>query len=915
MADQKDTKSSKTEAIKVGVRLRPFVAHEQGQKKCLLIKGNVVSVAGDGKESRKEYAVDVAMDSTDPSNKDYCSQEKCYKLMAQPLVDSILKGYNVCLFAYGQTGTGKTTTIMGKVDSPNDQGILVRMLRDIFTMSDDINRKLGSETHHTVEMIEIYNEKIKDLLAPKSSTQVPDVRVHPKFGAYMTGVTEEVVESLEQCVKLIEFGNAMKTVAATAMNSKSSRAHTIFRLKMEKRGGSDNAVVVSEVFFVDLAGRENEKSTKATGDRLVELSFINRSLMWLSQCIQSLGAMKRTSSESNTAAEKDQKRNRLGRAQTMSDFGDQDTKKRLSTDAMQSAKSQASGIKASGISANYMAKFRNSKLTLLLMNALSGNSKTAMIGTLSPAQANFEESMSTLNFAATCKNIKLVATPATEIDKDGLVKTLRDEVEELKAQLAVANRGQLPRLSMKLDNTQLLLNQFAKKWEDAKQEGEQHQTEREGFLKQVNVAKAAKIPYIANYNEDPYLAGRFAFHPAEASREYSIGHASTCDFVVPQGVGVQPVVCYFKRQHGEVRLRAARLPNGEVASIEVNGERLGKAEIEIMHHDCLVFGSSLVYYLITKNDGGLQNLPVEKLKFAHSSSAKDESNESFISAILGESTSDQQTGAKLYLDHMQSVHRDVESGRALREYLIKAERAARMVREANDITLALRKGSGLSFELICTAPILALGYGLQGMPEISVRVVRQVEADVARRRVTSERARRQSLHADLAVLKSFEGGMEGGKVDVLYIWTFTKFQERLQVMQDLYEQWTHDPSSFVLDSLTDPWREHSLGEVSQLKETYEERTGELNEKLVKRKSLDIKRRSMMAVTLPTGVGEPTPFDGSIPLGPLPSPASPSSPSCLKAKSFAVAPISPAAKPKEQLLQVVSNLKATLEHFL
>jgi len=886
-----EPKNTKTESIKVGMRLRPFVAHETGQKKCLMIKGNTVSVLGDVKESKKEYLVDVAMDSTDPTSTQHCSQEKCYKLMAQPLVESIMKGYNVCLFAYGQTGTGKTTTIMGKVDSPVEQGILIRMLRDIFDKSDDMNRRLGSESQLTVEMIEIYNEKIKDLLVTKSQgNQAPDIRVHPRIGAYLTGVTEEAVNSLEACVRLVEFGNTMKTVAATAMNSKSSRSHTIFRLKMEKRGGSDNAVVVSEVFFVDLAGRENEKTTKVSGDRLVELSFINRSLMWLSQCIQTLGNVRRSSSDTQPESVARTVNSSRGRSNTVHT---EEAPRRTSADNMQASKSQGTGMKA--MNAGNMAKFRNSKLTLLLMNALSGNSKTAMIGTLSPAAANFDESMSTLNFASTVKNIKLAATPASEIDKDSLVKTLQDEVEELKSQLAVAKRGELPRLSVKLDSTKYLLDQFQRKWEDQVQEGEQHQSERENLLKHVNSGKSTKVPYIANYNEDPFLAGRFVFHPAEAARDYSIGYASTCDFVLPQGVGVQPVVCYIRRQHGEVHLRAARLPNGDIAQLEVNGHRLGSKELEVQHHDCIIFGSSLIYYLFTKNDGGLQQLPVEKQSFAHSATPTHQPIESFIPAIIGEDRSpDQQVNAKHYLESMQSIHRDAEGTRALREFLIKSERAGRMIREANDITTSLRKTTGISFELISTTPILGTGFGAQGMPEMAVRVVRPIEAEVARRRETTQRARRQSIHADLAVLKSFEGGVDSGKLDVLYVWTFAKFQERLQIMQDLYEAWTQDPANFVLDPLHDPWRDYGLGEVSQLKDTYEEKAGELTDRMVRRKSMDLKRRlspvaarvGSTLATSPSGIG---------------GPASPVR--------------KPIGKPKQELLQVLGSLKETLEHFL
>jgi hypothetical protein len=282
----------------------------------------------------RQFALDHAMDSTDPSDPSFVSQEKCYRLMCQWMLDYILEGFHCALFCYGQTGTGKTTTIMGNNNKKEERGILTRLLADYFEKAGKL-REEGYEVQTEVQMLEIYNERIKDLLVgasehdhehgKKSQSSWLQVRVHPKCGVYVVGLSKEVVEDVGTCVKLIDYGNAMKSVSATAMNSKSSRAHTIFKMNLKRRGGQDHKVITSETVFVDLAGRENEKTTKCTDQRMVELTFINCSLMHLSHCIQNL---------------------RHGQGQ------------------------------------NSLAMFRNSKLTLLLANALSGNSKTAMIGTL-----------------------------------------------------------------------------------------------------------------------------------------------------------------------------------------------------------------------------------------------------------------------------------------------------------------------------------------------------------------------------------------------------------------------------------------------------------------------------------------------------------------------------------------------------
>ncbi|CAE7448035.1 unc-104 [Symbiodinium sp. CCMP2592] len=560
------------EAVCVGVRLRPFVAYESGQEQCLTIEDNTVHVdpmVAEQSQKAKvlEFAFDCAMDSTDPDSKSYVSQDKCYQMMAKRMVDHVLGGYFSCLFCYGQTGTGKTTTIMGKVEPVSEQGLLLRLMNDLFAEMADLQSQ-GSEVHCKVQMLEVYNEKVRDLLVPMSgkdggkdgkSRQHPEVHVHPKLGVYVKGVADEPVESFENCVQLIEYGNTMKTVAATAMNAKSSRAHTIFKLMVEKRGGTDNTIVTSEAFFVDLAGRENEKTTKVSGERLVELTFINQSLMWLASCIQALAKP--------------------------------DTRKSMSAAA------------ASGTA--MMSRFRNSKLTLLLSNALSGNSKTSMIGTLSPALANFEESYSTLTFASTVKNIKIKAKPASAVDKDALVKTLQEELHSLKEQLAEAQeKVHHDTLTDKLEATEELVKRYRKGWNEASSEAKRMMSQRGAALEKLgaprwswamhnvllaNKVQQRQVPHLANYSEDPHMRGRLMFHPAQPDREYSLGYNHDCDFLVPHGLGIQQVTCFIhKDSNGRLFLRPAAQSDRSdtVHSGERERERERETERETESESC-----------------------------------------------------------------------------------------------------------------------------------------------------------------------------------------------------------------------------------------------------------------------------------------------------------------------------------------
>jgi len=823
------------EAVCVGVRLRPFVAYEQGQQQCLTIYDNVVqvdpSVAEQSAKAKvSEFAFDCAMDSTDPKAYNYVSQDKCYQLMAKRMVDHVLSGYFSCLFCYGQTGTGKTTTIMGKVEPVSEQGLLLRLMNDLFTEMTTLQNE-GSEVHCKVQMLEVYNEKVRDLLVPmnskenkdgsKAARQHPEVHVHPKLGVYVKGVADEPVDSFENCVQLIEYGNTMKTVAATAMNAKSSRAHTIFKLMVEKRGGSDNTIVTSEAFFVDLAGRENEKTTKVSGERLVELTFINQSLMWLSTCIQALAKP-------------------------------------------ESRKSMAVG--ASPTSA-LMSRFRNSKLTLLLSNALSGNSKTSMIGTLSPALANFEESYGTLTFASTVKNIKIKAKPATAVDKDALVKSLQEELQHLKEQLADSEeKTHSDALTDKLEATEALVERYRKGWEEAQSEAKRLMSQRGADLEKLGAPRwswavhsvlartkedSKRMPHLTNYSDDPHMCGRLMFHPLQVGREYSLGFSQkVCDFLVPHGLGIQEVTCFIQRdEHGRLFLRPAAameasvsvasstsdtedeeewqppMKGALVACIEVNGRRLHDPEtVELQHLDRVVLGRSVCLYAFLKPGSSIHDLPADKLPMARPSQ-----QESLILDILGKERAEEPGQLQMALKFMSELKQnnlDHDGATSVQEFLLMARKASQMVEEANQITAEVKPGgqTNLKFELCAIAPILALGYGRSCCPELSVRLVKVIGPSAARARASALRARRASMHSSEILLEQFSSGtgsIDTESVEVLYNWTFEKFCSRLQIMQEVWQAHCQDPENFDLDEFNHPWSEQGPSELAELRQRYD----------------------------------------------------------------------------------------------
>eukprot|EP00928_Gymnodinium_smaydae_P020059 TRINITY_DN17745_c0_g1_i2.p1 TRINITY_DN17745_c0_g1~~TRINITY_DN17745_c0_g1_i2.p1 ORF type:complete len:570 (+),score=156.17 TRINITY_DN17745_c0_g1_i2:235-1710(+) len=351
------------------------------------------------------------MDSSDDTLKQFVSNERCYEHMGKPMLELAMKGYNVCLFCYGQTGTGKTTTIMG--DAHVGKGLLPQLLEDLFKRADEM-RSQGASVDLNLQMMEVYNETIHDLLIPKEKREQGKGKVETHVlpaGVLISGAETIKVERLEDCMRLIDVGNGNRVVATTEMNPQSSRGHSVIKLTFVRSGGEDHTVLSSEIYFADLAGHENERLTKVKGEHLKELSYINSSLMWLQNCIHAVGE----------AGEK----NHSGRRRSV---------------CMPRHRSSIHAPDGSPNAARTdLSKFRNSKLTLLLANAMTGNSCTAVIVTLSPAAGHYETSLSSLKFAAEVKGIKMEAKANVQQEPpDVIIKRLQDEITELRQHGAAA---------------------------------------------------------------------------------------------------------------------------------------------------------------------------------------------------------------------------------------------------------------------------------------------------------------------------------------------------------------------------------------------------------------------------------------------------------------------------------------------
>ena len=203
------------------------------------------------------------------------TQKQVYDLAAKPIIDSVLDGFNGTIFAYGQTGSGKSHTMTGpsisNIEDVEMQGIIPRMVRTVFTRIENASEDIVFNV--TVSMVEIYNERIKDLLDPSKD----NLRIHEKAGkgVYLQDVTENYIESEDQVYQIMRHGNDNRAVASTNMNSESSRSHSIFILTVTQNNTADLSCKIGKLYLVDLAGSERISKTGAEGQTLDEAKSIN----------------------------------------------------------------------------------------------------------------------------------------------------------------------------------------------------------------------------------------------------------------------------------------------------------------------------------------------------------------------------------------------------------------------------------------------------------------------------------------------------------------------------------------------------------------------------------------------------------------------------------------------------------------
>ncbi|CAF1223039.1 unnamed protein product [Adineta ricciae] len=374
----------KDESVRVVVRCRPMSEKEQ-ESGC----ERVVNIDGQRRQiSIRKPTSEISQRSTGDDGHNFffdavydwnSKQTDVYEQTARPLVDSVIEGFNGTIFAYGQTGTGKTFTMEGVRSQVELRGIIPSSFAHIF---DAIAHTTSRQFLVRASYLEIYNESIRDLLSKDQNKRL-QLQEHPKEGVHVHDLSSFITKNMQEIEHVMTTGNLNRSTGATNMNEHSSRSHAIFMITVESsETGADGQahIRVGKLNLVDLAGSERQAKTGSTGDRFKEATNINLSLSVLGNVISAL------------------------------------------------------------VDGNSHVPYRDSKLTRLLQNSLGGNSKTIMIATLGPADYNYDESLTTLRYANRAKNIKNQPR-INEDPKDALLRKFQEEIARLKEHLEGKGKG------------------------------------------------------------------------------------------------------------------------------------------------------------------------------------------------------------------------------------------------------------------------------------------------------------------------------------------------------------------------------------------------------------------------------------------------------------------------------------------
>ena len=554
-------------SIQVGVRVRPFNAREkERESECVIqMPGQNQTKIKDENGKERTFTFDHSFWSHDgykvlddgylqPVDEEYADQKKVFDAVGRQILENAWEGYHCCLFAYGQTGSGKSYSMVGY---GANKGIIPISCDEIFKRIEE-NKQPDKLYEVQVSMLEIYNEKVQDLLIrpdkrPQGGLKIRESKV---LGIFVEGLTKYPVTSYEEISKKMDEGYNNRTIGSTLMNATSSRAHTIvtieFRqiLVLAKRRSEK----LSMINLVDLAGSERSGATGATGDRLKEGCNINKSLLILGNVINCLAD------------------------------------------------------KAIGKNKNMLPPYRDSALTRILQNALGGNSKTVMICALSPASINYEETLSTLRYADRAKKIQNKAV-INESEHDKMVRLLKEEnvglkkmIEDLQKKLmgqggVFGDEDKQAFLDLKeqYEANQKVMSDMQKTFEEKLEEAKKSEGEYIGQHVEIS------LPHLVVLNEDPQLSHKLKYQLVELPVYVGRKHGNPPPQITLSGIGIKTNHAIFEKKDDDIILK----PNDKDAReyIFVNGKTIPPEGQIIKTKDRIIFGTNTIFIYMKSSTG------------------------------------------------------------------------------------------------------------------------------------------------------------------------------------------------------------------------------------------------------------------------------------------------------------------------
>ncbi|KAM5340990.1 stAR-related lipid transfer protein 9 [Glossophaga mutica] len=543
--------------VRVAVRVRPLSKREtkEGGRIIVEVDGKLAKIRnlkvdsrsdgfGDSREKVVAFGFDYCYWSVNPEDPQYASQEVVFQDLGTEVLSGAAEGYNICLFAYGQTGSGKTYTMLG---TPASVGLTPRICEGLFVREEDY-APLSSSCRIKVSFLEIYNERVRDLLkqSDQKKSYTLRVREHPEMGPYVQGLSQHVVTNYKQVIQLLEEGIANRITAATHVHEASSRSHAIFTIHYTQATLESNlpSEISSKINLVDLAGSERADPSYCK-DRITEGANINKSLV-------TLGIVISTLAQNSQVFSSCQSLNSV--TSTGGDSGIPDSPSGTSGGAGPSRRQ------------SYIP-YRDSVLTWLLKDSLGGNSKTIMVATVSPAHTSYSETMSTLRYASNAKNI--INKPRVNEDANvKLIRELREEIRRLKALLLSFELRNFSSLNEEKDGSlqelvlqneskiDRLTQDWAQKWDEWKALVEHYRVD-------INKGRAgvlidSSLPHLMALEDDVLSTGVVLYHLKEGTTKIGRIDSEQEQDIVLQGQWIERDHCTITSACGVVVLRPAQ---------------------------------------------------------------------------------------------------------------------------------------------------------------------------------------------------------------------------------------------------------------------------------------------------------------------------------------------------------------------